>query len=349
MDLKDFIFETIAEVGVIGFEQKRGLFLKEKFSQFCDDVNIDTLGNVIALKKGKNLSKGKIMYMAHMDEIGLIVSHIDEKGMITVQDIGYDQRTLIAQEVVIYGKEIVKGVFGVAPPHLTTPEEAKKAPKINEMKIDTGLTVEKVKELISIGDVAVVCSEPVELLNDRISSRALDDISCVGVMYECMKKLQNFNHDVDVYFVASVQEEKTSNGAYTATCSINPDIAVVLDVNFAKTPELSKVSMELGKGPVIEITPNTHRQVLKHLKKVGSENGIEYQINIIESPFGTDTADVAVCNYGIASIDVGVPLRYMHTSIETVDMKDVKNTARLITSFVESFNNVEDMEAFLCY
>ncbi len=349
MDLKDFIFETIAEVGVIGFEQKRGLFLKEKFSHFCDEVNIDTLGNVIALKKGKNPSKGKIMYIAHMDEIGLIISNIDDKGLITVTGIGYDQRTLVAQEVVIYGKELVKGVFGVAPPHLTTPEDEKKATKINEMKIDTGLTVEKVRELISIGDVVVVKREPVELLNDRISSRALDDISCVGVMYETMKKIQNFNHDVDVYFVASVQEEMTSNGAYTATRAINPDIAIVLDVNFAKTPELSKVHIELGKGPAIEVTPNTHRQVLKHIKKVAGENGIEYQINISTSVLGTDAAAVSISNYGVATIDVGVPLRYMHTSIETLDMKDVKNTARLMTSFIESFNDVEDMEAFLCY
>ncbi|MFV0520001.1 MAG: M20/M25/M40 family metallo-hydrolase [Lachnospirales bacterium] len=350
MELKNFIFETISKVGVSGYEHIRGLYLKEKFSEYCDEVTIDTLGNVTALKRGTNSKKGKLMYMAHMDEIGLMVSHIDEKGIISLTALGgVDQRTLVAQEIEIFGKEIVKAVVGVKPPHLTSHEDAKKAIKLNELKVDTGLTTEKVKELISIGDVAVVSCTPSELLNDRISSRALDDICCVGVMYEAMKKLQNIKHEVDVYFVASVQEEITGNGAKTITQKINPNMGIVIDVNFAKTPEISDIQIELGKGPVFAIAPTNHRQILKHHKKIAGENGIDFQIVVEKSYMGTDACDVQVANYGIATADIGIPLRYMHTPTEVIDMKDIKSTARLICVFVESFNEIEDMEAFLCY
>ncbi len=349
MELKEFIFKCISKVGVVGFENHRADFIKLEFEKYCDEVTIDTLGNVVGLKKGKG--KGKIMYVAHADEIGLMVTDIDEKGLISFTNMGgVDQRTLVAQEVRVMGKEEVLGVIGTKPPHLTSPEEAKKATLMKDLRIDTGYDVEKVKELVSVGDVAVIRRKPVELLNNRIASNAMDDIVGIGAMYEAMKKLQDIVHDVDVYFVASVQEEILGSvGALTATRNIKPDIAMAVDVDFAKTPELSTVNVELGKGPVIMICPTNHRKIFKKHKQIANENGIPYQVNVEPSPGGTDANALETAYYDVAVADLGIPLRYMHTSVEVVDLKDVKDTARLITTFVQSFNEVESMEEFLCY
>ncbi len=350
MELKEFIFTTISKVGVIGFENQRADFLKSEFEKYCDEVTIDTIGNVVALKKGNNNAKGKIMYVAHADEIGLMVTDIDEKGLLSFTNMGgVDQRVLVAQEVKIMGKEEVLGVIGTKPPHLTTPEDSKKATLMKDLRIDTGYSVEKVKELVSIGDVAVVRRKPVELLNNRVASNALDDIVGVGAMYEVMKKLQGIKHDVDVYFVASAQEEIGSVGALTVARQIQPDIAMAIDVTFAKTPELSKVAIELGKGPVLVIAPTNHRQIFKGHKKVASENGIAYQVEVVPGPGGTDANSLELAHYDIAVADVGIPLRYMHTSVEVVDLKDITELSRLMTTFVHSFNEVESVEEFLCY
>lgn len=348
MDIKEFVIKCVSKTGASGFENERANFLVEEFSKYCDTVEIDKIGNVVALKKGKG--KGKIMYMAHMDEIGLMISDIDEKGMLSVTALGgFDYRTLLAQEVIIYGKKEVLGVIAVAPPHITTPEEAKVAPKLQDIKIDTGYSVEKVKELISVGDVAIVRREPVELLNNRLASRCLDDVVGIGCMYGAMKGLKDINHDVDVYFVGSLQEEVCYLGSTTATRAIEPDIGIALDVGFAKTPETKDVYCELGKGPLFYISPNTHRKVMEHFKKVSKNNGINYQIEVGTEYRGTDTAMITVANNGVAACDIGIPLRYMHTSIETVDIKDLEDISRFIVSFVHSFNDIEDMEAFLCY
>ncbi len=350
MELKEFIFTTISKVGVVGYENQRADFLKTEFEKYCDEVTIDTLGNVIALKKGEVKDKGKIMYVAHVDEIGLMVTDIDDKGLLSFTNMGgVDQRVLVAQEVRVMGKEEVLGVIGTKPPHLTTPEESKKATLMKDLRIDTGYSVEKVKELVSVGDVAVVRRKPVELLNDRIASNALDDIVGVGAMYETMKKLQGLKHDVDVYFVASAQEEIGAVGALAVARKIQPDIAMAVDVEFAKTPELSNVIVELGKGPVIAICPTNHRQIFKGHKKVAKENNIPYQVVVVPGAGGTDANNLEMAHYDIAVADLGIPLRYMHTSVEVVDLKDVTQLSRLMTTFVHSFNEVESMEEFLCY
>ncbi len=350
MELKEFIFTTISKVGVIGFESERANYIKSEFEKYCDEVTIDTVGNVVALKKGSVEGKGKIMYVGHADEIGLMITDIDEKGLLSFTNMGgVDQRVLIAQEVRVMGKEEVLGVIGTKPPHLSEPENIKKATLMKDLRIDTGYSAEKVKELVSVGDVAVVRRKPIELLNNRVASNALDDIVGVAALYETMKRLKDIKHDVDVYFVASAQEEVSSVGALTVARRIQPDIAMTVDVDFAKTPELSNVNVELGKGPVIVICPTNHRQIFKGHKKVASENGIPYQVSVTPGAGGTDANSLELAHYNIAVADLGIPLRYMHTSVEVCDLKDITELSRLMTTFVHSFNKVESMEEFLCY
>lgn len=348
MDIKNFIFETVSNTGVSGFESNRANFLKGKFEEFCDEVSIDTIGNVIAVKKGNG--KGKIMYVAHMDEIGLMVTDIDDKGMISFISVGgVDQRTLVSQEVRIFGKEEVFGVIGIAPPHITPVADAKKAILMKDMKIDTGYSAEKVRELVSIGDIAVVKRTPIELLNGRISVNALDDLSGVAAMYATMERLTEIKHDFDVYFVASTNEEIGGPGAGLAAYGVKPDIAISLDVEFAKTPELSNIDVKLSKGPVLVIKPTNHRKIFKAHKEVANACNIPYQIVVDKSYGGTDSAILQVSNYGIPTADLVIPLRYMHTSVEVMDINDISETSRLMASFVQSFNKVSDLEEFLCY
>jgi len=213
--------------GVSGHEEEVARVIEGHLKDYCDELKRDALGNIIALKKGTK-GNSKIMLAAHMDEIGLMVKDIDEKGFIRFTNIGgVDQRTLLCQEVVIHGTEKVYGIIGVKPPHLTTAEERGKALTIEQLMIDTGYSQEELKELVSIGDVITIKRNLLSLKNDWISGKALDDRVGVAVLYACLKELQNVNHQADVYCVATVQEEVGTRGAVTSTYGIDPDINII--------------------------------------------------------------------------------------------------------------------------
>lgn len=348
MEISKFLESLSNESGVSGYEYHLNDLITSEFKRYTDETRIDKLGNIISLKKGSGNTK--IMLAAHMDEIGLMINFIEENGLLRFTSVGgFDPRTIIGQEVIVHGKEKLVGVIGSKPPHLQDPNEQDKSIKIEDMIIDIGYTYEKVKDLVKIGDIATIDRKMERLKNNRVSGKALDNRAGVAVLLECAKTLQKINHEVNVYFVSTVQEEESMSGATAASYDINPDIGIAVDVGFGHTPELDKsMTLNLGEGPGITLGSNIHPNLRKILIEIAKQYNIPYQNEITPGPTGTDAYAIQINRDGIPALVVSIPLRYMHTSVELIDLEDIKYTAQLLSFFISSISD-DSAEGLLCY
>lgn len=320
--------------------------IEEPFSAF-GEVRSDNMNNIIIHKAGK--CKEKIMLMAHSDEVFLMISEILGNGFVRFKGTGIDAKSLVSQEVVIHGKEDVCGIIGIKPPHLMSDEERKNAVKSDELLIDTGLSDEKLKSVINIGDYVTLKRKLHKLQNNNVACKAADDRAGIAAMYVCAQELNNVNHDADVYLVCSCQEEAGHRGAKMASYEINPDIGVAIDTTF-DGGQLGDKDREnkLGGGPVICVGPNVHPKLRKRLTELACEYNIPYQIEVEPGNTGTDAWDIQVSREGIASLLISIPIKYMHTSVEVVNIDDIKNTGRLLAKFIEKLN-CDELEELLCF
>ncbi len=350
MDKYEFLELLTNGHGVSGFEYTLSKAVIDAFTPLCDSVKIDKMGNVIAHKKGSGDGAVKIMMAAHLDEIGFMVKYIEDNGFIRFTTIGgIDPRTTIGQEVWVHGVETILGVVGSKPPHLQDAKEQEETIKLEDMIIDTGYSKEKLLELVSIGDTITVKRDTVKLLNTKAAGKAMDDRAGVAALLETLKILQGMNHYPDVYMVATVQEEVSMTGAFTSTYHIQPDIGIAVDVGFGTTPELEKAdTIELGKGPGITIGGNVHPTLVKRLFETGKVHGIPCQKDVAPGPTGTDARAMQITKEGIPALVVSIPLRYMHTSVELLDLEDIHHTARLLAQFTNSVKEGE-LEGLLCF
>lgn len=351
MEIKEFIKKLSEATGVSGHEKEITELIHSTFLKYTDKIETDVLGNVICVKKGVKSNGKKIMLAAHMDEIGLMVKDIDENGFIKFTNVGgIDQRTLLCQEVIIHGRKKVLGIIGAKPPHLTTSEERSKALKMEDLVVDVGMSKEAIKDLIRIGDIITIKRNMTFLLNDWVAGKALDDRAGIAAMYICLQELSKMKHDIDVYCVATVQEEVGTRGAITSSYSINPEIGIAIDVGFGNTPELNKFdTIEMTKGPAITIGPNIHPNIFSKLKEVAQKNYIDYQVEVAPGRTGTDAWPMQVSREGIATGLLSIPLRYMHTSVETICISDIQKTGKLLAQFIVALNEVEIEELLSCY
>ena len=345
--MKDLLEKLSNMRGISGFEYRINGEIAELFKPYCDEVSIDTLGNVIAVKRcGKENAK-KVLIEAHIDEIGLLVSGIEENGFISFVNVGgVDPRTLPSAEVVIHGKKDIKGVIGAKPPHLQSAGEESKSAKLCDMVIDTGLSAREVEENISIGDSITLPQSFGELLGSKYSGKSIDDRAGVAVLAEVLKSLKKFNIDVDVYAVSAVREEVGGYGAMTASYAINPDIAVAIDVCHGVTPDNSYSAYELGCGCVVTCGPNIHPKIFERLMETAKKYNIKTEIDVDGGNTGTDAWVMQVVRSGIPTGLLSIPLKYMHTSVETADLSDIKATADLLTFFIQGLD--DEMEDWLC-
>ncbi len=341
------ILKTLSDMrGVSGFEYRISDKIKNLFLPYLDDVYINNSGSVVGVKKAKN-PLGKIMIEAHIDEIGLMVKGIDEKGFITFINIGgVDGRILPAAEVTIHGKKDLWGVIGAKPPHLQTASESEKSLKIKDMAIDTGLPAAIVKSLVSVGDSITLSQSVGELLGDNFSGKCIDDRGGVAVILKVMEELGDINLPFDVYYVAAVQEEVGLRGAKTVSYEINPDMAIAIDVCHGITPDNSYNAFETGSGTVISKGPNIHPKIAEKLIKVAKEKDIKYSIDVDGGDTGTDAWAIQVARSGVATGLLSIPLKYMHTSVETVSIDDLNATKELISAFLK---DLEGGFEFLCF
>lgn len=346
MEDKELLKTLCMSHGPSGREHWLGDYVTEVFSEF-GQVTRDNLNNIIIHKKGKG--KGKIMLMAHLDEVFMIITEVKENGFLAFKGNGIDPKTLVSKEVIIHGKEAIHGIIGIKPPHLMKDEDRKKAVTIDSLLIDTGYSKESLENIVKPGDYVTVKGNYKELLNNNVSVKTVDDRGGVVALYRCAKELKNIEHDMDVYFVCSAQEEVGHRGAKTATNRINPDIGIAVDVTFdCGMYGLEHGDTELGKGGVICIGPNIHPKVRKHLMKVCKGYNIPFQLEVEAGNTGTDAWDIQVAGEGVATLLISIPIKYMHTSVETVNMDDIKNTGYMMAKLIESIKG-EELEELVCF
>ena len=344
MDVKEFLIQMDAAPHVSGYESELVKVLSDEFSKYAD-VSVDKFGNFIAHKRG--ISGGpKVMLSAHMDEIGMMVSAICDNGFVKFSPIGgFDWRTMLAQEVIIHGnggRQKVFGVIGIKPPHLTDPAERKKVVKQHDMAIDTGFSKKKLELLIRPGDIITLNQDIAELQNGKLTGRAFDNIAGIAAMHCAIKNLEHFNHKADLYFVATGQEEIGYRGAVTASYNIKPDIGIAIDVTHGRAAGLAEhESFDLGKGPVIAFGPNINRKLFEDLKKTAIKNNIKYQVEVIPGMSGTDAVAMQITEGGMITGIISIPLSYMHTSVETIAVRDIENCGKLISDYIIELQNWE--------
>lgn len=341
-EMKEMLKKLAEAHGVSGYEDEIRAIIEAEIKQYVDEIKTDKLGNLIATKKGK---KPSVMIAAHLDEIGLMVKHIEDEGFIRFATIGgwFDQ-TLLNQRVILHGsdKNSVYGVIGSKPPHKMKKEEREKVVKSEDMFIDVGArSKEEVEQIgISIGTPVTIDRHFVELKNEIVTCKAFDNRSGVAIMIEALKRA---NTEFEVYAVGTVQEEVGLKGARTSAYELTPDVAIAIDVDIAGGhPGIEKkdTTVETEKGPVITVSDAAGRglitppSVLKWLKETASQHNIEYQLSVSEGGT-TDATAIHLTRSGIPTGVIGVPTRYIHSPVELLSLKDLDKCAELIARAVE--------------
>ena len=332
MELK----EVVGAFGVAGFEDEIRALVKREMQKHADNVIVDTLGNVIAVKRG---GTRKVILAAHMDQIGFMVKSITDDGYLIIAPIGGIHTSVLRSSVVRIhtAHGFARGVIGEKPPHLG--KEQKKV-EFKDLRVDIGAASrEDAEKLVSVGDVGAFEPQYFEL-NGRIVANSLDDR--VGV-YILLKLLEEFHSDATLYFVATVQEEVGLKGARTSSFGIAPDIGIAVDVTHATMPHVNKdeVPIELGKGPAISVGAVSNPKLYRHIISVAESNNIPYQIEANPAYSGTDADIIQLARDGVATGVVSIPERYMHSGVEMIDARDVDNTISLLKAVLESIGTLE--------
>ncbi|GJM33255.1 MAG: peptidase M42 [Saprospiraceae bacterium] len=320
--------------GAPGFEQRIREMVIQEVRPLVDEVSIDNMGNVIAIKKGKE--RKKAMVAAHMDEIAFVVTHIDDDGFLRFHTLGgFDPKTLTSQRVIVHGKKDVIGVMGCKPIHLMKPEERTKQMPISEYFIDLGMTKEAVKEIVNIGD-SVTRERGLIEMGDCVNSKSLDNRVSVFILLETLRELKEETVPYDIYAVFTVQEEVGLRGAISAAHLIDPDFGFGLDVTIAfdvPGAQGHEVVTRLGHGAAIKIMDGSvisDYRMVDYMKKVANQHSIKWQPEILPAG-GTDTAGIQrYGKRGAISGAISIPLRNMHQTIEMAHKEDIKNCIELL-------------------
>lgn len=338
-------FELLAEIcripGAPGYEKKIRDFIITQIEDHVDEIDIDNMGNLIALKKGKDSSK-KAIVAAHMDEISFMVTDVDKDGFVRFCPLGgFDPKTLTAQRVIIHGKEDILGVMGAKPIHVLTPEERSKAPKLSDYFIDTGRPGEEVRALVSVGDV-ITRERELIALGECLNGKSLDNRVSVYIMIETLQNMGTPAYDT--YAAFTVQEEVGIRGAKAVGSYIKPDFAINLDVTLAYdlpgAGDHEKVS-RLGKGTAIKVLDGMticDARMVAFMKSVAQKNEIRHQLEVLPAG-GTDTAGIQRHGGGSSIAGgISIPTRYLHQVTEMVHTQDVEDTIALLSKCLISLD-----------
>lgn len=336
MDLKEIIKNLTSKNGISGDEFPASKCACELLDEYLD-CRVDSFGNVYGEPKYFDEKKPTILLDAHIDEIGMIVTYITDEGFLKVSNCGgVDTRVLLAQEVEILCEEkIIKGVITSTPPHLET--DNTKASEINDIFVDIGLSKEQAERIVSLGDRVYINNDFTSLEKDKITSNALDDRSGVASILYALELLKDIECKCNIAVLFSCQEEVGEIGAEIGAYNVAPDMAIAVDVSFAKTTGESPCDCgEMCKGPMIGVAPTLSKEVSKALINTAKANNIPYQIEVMNGKTGTNADAITVSKGGVKTCTVSIPLKYMHTPVEVVSIVDVENTGKLIAKFCES-------------
>ena len=329
MDIKDILF-SLSDKACIGSVSEASFEAEKYLSAFMSTERKNN-NTVIGTLKGKG--DYTLMLDAHIDEVGFVVTAVDDNGFLTVAKCGgIDLRTLPARPVLIHGKEKITGVFCSTPPHLNSGEM--EFDDISKLKIDTMLGG-RAKELVSVGDFVTYATKPSSLLGNKVCGKSFDDRAGVAILIELAKRLSGKVLPINVTFVLSDMEELGTRGAITAAYETAPDEAVAIDVSFGDAPDVS--ADECGKlsgGAMIGVSPTLDSGVTDRLFAAARDNGIKYQTEVMSGRTGTNGDVISVSRSGVKTGLVSIPLRNMHTDCEIVDIDDLLSVCDILENYI---------------
>jgi endoglucanase len=323
---------------VSGDERRLHDILRSALAGLADEIHDTPLGNLIALRKGRS-SDHAILFAAHLDEVGAWVTRINDKGFLGFQCRSIDERVWPGLQVVVHGSESLPGIIGLKPVHVMSHEEMDKPVAPDELWIDVGLPRDQVIKLVPVGSTVTFTAGVTKLMNDRFAGKTLDDRLCGVALVEALELLRDTTLPYDVVMAFTVQEEITGNGAWTSGSFSHPDVGIAVDVTHADTygvPE--EKTIPLGGGPGVTIGPVVNDHVLELIKRSAKAAEVPTSEETCMSYSGTDADELQLVGSGIAAGVVSIPLRYMHSPVETADQVDVDRAARLIAEVAKRFD-----------
>lgn len=333
MDIRSTLKSLTEKVGVSGDEFAASNAAEELLKLYAEDVQTDKFGNVTGFVKAAKSNAKTLLLDAHIDQVGYIVTYINDNGFLSVGACGSpDVKTLLAQSVTVHGKKDILGVVSTLPPHV---QNDGGAPKISDISIDVGMTKEQAEAVISQGDRVTVNSCFKELCGDVVSAPAVDDRSGVCAILAALDMLKGKDPAYNIAVCFSAQEETGERGAKQAAFRIKPDEALIVDVSFGRTPDSDpKDTAELGSGVMIGFSPALDKKLSNSLRALAIKCDIPFTCEVMPSSTGTNADAVSVSGSGVRCCTLSFPIRYMHTSVEAVNINDIENTARLIYEYI---------------
>ncbi len=337
MDYEHVLGRLCALPGPSGFEGPVARAAAELLRPWVDEVAVDRMGSVVGVRRCGKPGAKKLLLDAHLDEIGFVVTG-HEDGFLRFAPLGgVDPRMLPDRELTILTQPPMLGVVACLPPHVQTREEMDKSQPIKELCIDVGLSQEEARRLIPIGTPAVYRAGCTPLGEELFCGKALDDRSCFAILLDTAERLVEEALDVDLYFLGSTQEETHSTGAVTAAYGIVPDLCVAVDVTHGDSPDAAKdKTFPLSGGPVVGVGPNCTRWMSRRLERKAGELKMDCQLEVMAGHSGTNGWPLQITREGVATAVLSLPLRYMHTPIETVSRSDLADTAKLLAAFIRN-------------
>ena len=331
MDIKEILKNLTDAVGIGNIREATDI-AGEYLSRFCDVSYGSDLGVIGRITGERDYT---LMLEAHIDQIGFIVTDVDDKGFLTVSTCGgIDLRALPSRQVDIHGKKTVRGVFCSTPPHLS--EEDVTFDKISDMKIDSCLG-EKAKDIISLGDYVTFSSSFNELSGDKLCSKSFDDRAACAVLIELASRFEGKKPPVNLVFCLSDMEEIGLRGAKTSSFRISPDEAIAIDVSFADGPDINPEDCgKMCKGAMIGISPVADRAISDKLIRLAKEKNIPYQTEVMGKSTGTDADIISVTKSGIRTGLVSIPLRNMHSDCEIISVSDIISVCDLLEEYIKA-------------
>ena len=339
MELRETIAALCAAQGPSGFEDHAAAAAAEVLRPLVDELHTDVLGNLIGVRRCGKENAPLVMLDAHLDQIGLIVTGYEGPFLRFACLGGVDPRMLPALEVEILTKDRMQfGVIDVLPPHVLSEADRSKPIPMDKLYIDAGFSSEEEARAAVPQGTPVCFRTPCFSMGEhQICSRSLDDRSCAAVLLAVAEKIREKKLSVDVAIHLAVQEEVGGGGALTGTYALHPDYGVAVDVTFAETPETPKnKAMRLNGGPAIGVGPYISRRISDRMETLAKERGIPYQIEVMGRGTGTDADEIQTSREGVVTGVVSLPLKYMHTPVEVIDLRDAQATVELLCAWLET-------------
>ncbi|MBO5312641.1 MAG: hypothetical protein J6B29_01615 [Clostridia bacterium] len=331
--IKSTLIALCSTMSVSGHEYRAEEKIKELCADIFDEIRRDSMGTVVMIKRCNKKNAPKLLIDAHLDTVGMMVTDIKDGGFLKVVNIGgLDTRVLPATEVTVYGRREIYGLITSTPPHLRKDGEDK-LPKITDLMIDTGYTKEELEEIVSVGDMVGYRYKLTEMAGGFVTTSGLDDKACACGIIEAMRLADRDRLCYDVYVTISAQEETGKCGVARASFEIEPDIAIITDVNFARGDgSLEHESIQCRKGAAVDISALTDKALTRNVIRLLRDKGIKHQIICEPGRTYTNNEGVLISGKGVRTMVLSVPLKNMHTPCETVNLEDIKSLGEILLS-----------------